>query len=181
MRRARTQWHTAAGDIQQEAEEKKTKKKRCRDENAHVGLIHLTSPSASCLAADLSQFVFRGLKRKCWSVILERRTPSLLPVCCLDSLHNKLLWAGPCKRQGHGKGRPGQAWINDISGWLRDTLPYQAQSNSLDRAKAHNLSRKSFAFPSYPISIFPPLLVCLSPADVSAVKLDVFSYKLTSV
>lgn len=48
-------------------------------ENAHVGFIPLTSPSGHCLAADLSQFVFRGLKRKCCSVILDRRVTSPLP------------------------------------------------------------------------------------------------------
>lgn len=43
---------------------KKTKKKSCHDENVHVGLIHLTSPSASCLAADPSQFVFRKAQKE---------------------------------------------------------------------------------------------------------------------
>lgn len=43
----------------QEAKKREKKGKKSRhDENAHVGLIHLTSPSASCLAADPSQFVF---------------------------------------------------------------------------------------------------------------------------
>lgn len=40
---------------------------------AKVGFIHLTSPSGCCLAADFSQFVFGGLKRKCCSVTLDRR------------------------------------------------------------------------------------------------------------
>lgn len=77
-------------------------KKSRHDENAHVGLTHLTSPSASCLAADPSQFVF-GKARK--EVLLghfggEKKAHGLSSDC-QDSLHldNKLLWAVPCERQ----------------------------------------------------------------------------------
>lgn len=32
--------------------------------NAHVGFIHLAPPKGHCLAADSSQFVFRGAQKE---------------------------------------------------------------------------------------------------------------------
>lgn len=96
MRETRTQWHTAAGS---QKKRKKGKKSR-HDENAHVGLIHLTSPSASCLAADPSQFVFGNAQKEVLLGHFRKHTTSPLPSNCLNSLFldNKLRWAGPCKR-----------------------------------------------------------------------------------
>lgn len=136
----------------------------------------LHQPAAQLLIqANLSS---ERLKRKCCSVILEKHTASPLTACCPDSvlLDNKLLQAGPCKK----KRRPGQPWINDISTWLRETLPSQRNQSPLLQQRHINLSGNSFPLIS---TLHPPLHLplSLSKADVKAVKCKVFSYKLTSV
>lgn len=65
-------------------QEKKRRKKSLHDENAHVGLIHLTSPSASCLAADPSQFVFGNAQKEL--LLHYFGLSSALPACSLDML-----------------------------------------------------------------------------------------------
>lgn len=137
----------------------KTKKKSRHDENAHVGLIHLTSPSASCLAADPSQFVFRKAQKE---VPARSFWKSTRPLLCLPAARTASSWIINFCGQGRAKVRPGQPWINDISGWLREALPSQRNQSPLPRQRHINLSGKSFAFPSYPLSILPlSLSACL--------------------
>lgn len=138
-------------------------KKSRHDENAHVGLTHLTSPSASCLAADPSQFVF-GKARK--EVLLghfggEKKERTASPLTARTASTWIINFCG----QGRAKGRPGQPWINDISGWLREALPSPRNQSPSPRRRHINLSGESFAFPSYPVSVLPPPPPLLCPSS----------------
>jgi len=81
--------------------------------------------------------------------------------------------------QGYAKGRPGQPWINAISGWLWEASPSQCNQSPLPWQRHIKLSGKSFAFPTYPFSVLH-LPLCLSLADVEAVQLKMLGSKLTS-
>lgn len=86
---------------------------------------------------------------------------STRPLLCLHAAWTASSWIINFYGQGHAKGRPGQPWINDISGWLREALPSQCNQSPLPRQRHINLSGKSFAFPSYPLSVLPRISLSL--------------------
>lgn len=175
MRATRTQWHTAAGDVLQE--EKKHSKEKPSWWKCPRG-PYTSQLSISQLPCCWSKSIcLRECSKGSAAQSFWKSTGSLLCLPAAWTASSQIInFCG----QGRAKGRPGQPWINGISDRLREALPSRCNQSPLPRQRHINLSGKSFAFPSYPLSILR-LPLCPSPSDVKAAKLKVLGYKLTSV
>ena len=139
----RTQWHTAAGDILQERGEKEKKKPsswKCPrgPYTFHLSISQLPGcwSKPICLQEGSKGSAALSFWKTTW------------PLLCLPAVRTASSWIiNFC--------RPGQPWINDISGWLRIALPSQRNQNPSPRQRHINLSVKPFAF-----SLISPLCRC---------------------
>ena len=123
------------------------------------------------------------LERKCCSVILVGKKKKKEHTASPLTARTASSWIINFCGQGRAKARPGQPWINDISGWLREALPSPRNQSPSPRQRHINLSGESFAFPSYPVFVLPPPppRSARLPGCIEAVRLKALCYKLTSV